>query len=59
MRPTPVVALTASAFGDDLEKCFAAGLTIHVAKPVKKALLLATIRNLTAAASELQQASAI
>jgi CheY-like chemotaxis protein len=46
----PIVALTASAFGEDVNKCFAAGATRHVAKPVKKALLLATIHDLTAAA---------
>lgn len=45
--PTPVVALTASAFGDDVQQCFEAGATVHVAKPVKKAALLATIRDLT------------
>ena len=50
MPATPIVALTASAFGDDIQKCIDAGATLHVAKPVKKAVLLATIRDLTAAA---------
>jgi PAS domain S-box-containing protein len=55
----PIVALTASAFGEDVNKCFAAGATLHVAKPVKKALLLATIHDLTAAARGSPFASAV
>jgi CheY-like chemotaxis protein len=47
LNVTPIVALTASAFGDDVEKCIEAGATLHVAKPVKRATLLATIRDLT------------
>jgi CheY-like chemotaxis protein len=46
---TPIIALTASALGDSVDRCFAAGATIHLAKPVKKAVLLATISDLTAA----------
>jgi two-component system sensor histidine kinase/response regulator len=36
---TTVVALTASAFEEDREKCFAAGADDHVAKPVDRAAL--------------------
>ncbi len=50
LNATPIVALTASAFGDDVQKCTNAGATLHVAKPVKKAVLLATIRDLAAGA---------
>jgi CheY-like chemotaxis protein len=45
---TPVIVLTASAFGEDVDQCLAAGATVHLAKPIKKAVLLATIRDLTA-----------
>lgn len=48
MTATPIIALTASAFGEDVEKCFAAGATRHLAKPVKKTVLLAAIHDLTA-----------
>jgi signal transduction histidine kinase/ActR/RegA family two-component response regulator len=30
---TPVIALTASAFNDDIERCLAAGMDAHLAKP--------------------------
>ncbi|HXR26197.1 MAG TPA: response regulator, partial [Candidatus Binataceae bacterium] len=50
LNATPVVALTASAFGDDVQKCMDAGATLHVAKPVKKAVLLDKIRDLTTGA---------
>jgi CheY-like chemotaxis protein len=43
-RPaTPVVALTANAMDDDVRRCLEAGCDAHVAKPVKKAALLASI----------------
>jgi PAS domain S-box-containing protein len=40
---TPVVALTANAMEEDVRRCLAAGCDAHVAKPVKKAALLASI----------------
>jgi CheY-like chemotaxis protein len=42
--PTPIIALTASALDTDVRRCLASGFTAHIAKPVKKALLLDTIR---------------
>jgi two-component system, sensor histidine kinase and response regulator len=33
---TPVIVLTASAFGEDVDQCLAAGATLHLAKPIKK-----------------------
>ena len=40
-RPkTPIIALTAHAFKEHEEKCFEAGCTIFLAKPVKKNILL-------------------
>jgi CheY-like chemotaxis protein len=41
--PTPVVALTANAMDDDVRRCLDAGCDAHVAKPVKKAAVLASI----------------
>jgi CheY-like chemotaxis protein len=43
-RPhTPVVALTANAMEEDILRCLDAGCDAHVAKPVRKAALLASI----------------
>ena len=41
--PTPIVALTANAFQEELEKSLAAGCTAHLTKPIKKRTLLEAI----------------
>jgi CheY-like chemotaxis protein len=41
--PVPVVALTAHALRDEPERARAAGCTLHVSKPVRKATLLQVI----------------
>jgi CheY-like chemotaxis protein len=41
---TPIIALTASAFGEDIDRCLKSGATAHVAKPVSKRVLIATIQ---------------
>jgi len=41
--PTPIIALTASALTEDVEKCQAAGFTSHLTKPIKKTTLLEAI----------------
>ncbi|HPV83926.1 MAG: response regulator [Nitrospira sp.] len=41
--PTPIIALTASALTEDVEKCQAAGFTAHLTKPIKKTTLLEAI----------------
>ncbi len=47
----PIVALTANAMPSDLEDSLAAGCDRHLAKPVGKAQLIATLRELTGPAS--------
>jgi PAS domain S-box-containing protein len=42
-RPTPIVALTANAFKEDVDKSLAAGCTAHIAKPIKKKTLFTAI----------------
>jgi CheY-like chemotaxis protein len=44
-RRTPIVALTASATGDAMQRTLEAGCDAHVTKPVKKSTLLDAIRN--------------
>jgi CheY-like chemotaxis protein/anti-sigma regulatory factor (Ser/Thr protein kinase) len=44
-RRTPIIALTGSVLADALKKTLDAGCDAHVAKPVKKATLLAAIRS--------------
>lgn len=47
-RPaTPIIALTAYALKDDERKSIEAGCTAHLTKPIKKDLLLETIREWT------------
>ncbi|MEC4890659.1 MAG: response regulator [Nitrospira sp.] len=45
--PTPIIALTANAFQDDIEKSLAAGCSAHLTKPIKKTVLLEAIRTHT------------
>ena len=42
--PTPILALTANAFPEELEKSLAAGCTAHLTKPIKKKTLLDAVR---------------
>ncbi len=43
LQPLPVLALTADAFKDAVEKSLAAGFTMHLAKPIRKTTLLEAI----------------
>ncbi len=45
--PTPIIALTAHAIKEDMERSKAAGCTAHLTKPIKKATLLQTIERYT------------
>ena len=44
-NPTPIIALTAYALDNEVERSLAAGFNDHIAKPIKKELLFNTINN--------------
>jgi len=44
LNATPIIALTASALEDDVRRTLAAGCDLHLSKPIKKSVLLDTIR---------------
>jgi two-component system sensor histidine kinase/response regulator len=46
-RPVPIIALTAYVFEEDAKQSLEAGCTCHLNKPIKKAVLLQTIKDYT------------
>jgi len=52
--PTPILALTANAFADDVKESLAAGCTAHLNKPISKSSLLAAIAGYSRAADEIR-----
>ena len=52
--PVPILALTANAMSGDVQQCLDAGCTAHVAKPVKKQVLLDAIERHARAGAALE-----
>jgi len=48
--PTPIIALTAHALREEMDKSLAAGCTTHLTKPIKKAVLLEALESYLGAA---------
>jgi len=57
--PKPIIALTASALDTDVRRCLASGFTAHVAKLVKKAILLDAIHSSTPSNPSAEPTSAV
>jgi CheY-like chemotaxis protein len=53
--PVPIIALTASAFESDRERCLDAGMNDHVSKPFRRAELREAIDRWTATTSDDRQ----
>jgi CheY-like chemotaxis protein len=56
LAPVPIVALTASALDEDVQRAREAGCNLHVSKPIKKKTLMAAITTLT---SDAEPAAAV
>ncbi len=55
--PTPIIALTASALDEDVQRCLEAGCDAHVSKPVKRAALLGAIARFARPAAPPQESA--
>ncbi len=53
----PILAVTASAFAEDIAACRAAGMNAHLAKPIERDALMGAIERLTAGEATAQPAS--
>ena len=47
VTPTPIIALTAYALKEEMEKCLKVGCTAHISKPIKKYALMQAIQEHT------------
>ena len=44
VKPSPIIAMTANAFSDDIQNSIAAGMDAHISKPIDVAILEKTMR---------------
>ena len=42
-KSIPIIAMTADAFGEDVQKCLASGMNAHIAKPIDPESLYETL----------------
>jgi CheY-like chemotaxis protein len=42
-QPVPIIALTAHAIKEEIDKCMVAGCDAHLSKPIKKSVLIETL----------------
>ena len=42
-KSVPIIAMTANAFEEDIQKTLAAGMNEHLSKPINKKLLISTL----------------
>ena len=59
LPPVPIIALTASALDEDVQRAREAGCNLHVSKPIKKKTLLSAIASLTSDAEPATSVSMI
>ena len=50
-KTVPIIAVTANAFQEDVERCMQAGMDMHIAKPADSDLLMQTLSRLIASRS--------
>jgi len=58
-RRVPIIAMTASARGEDLDRCIAAGMDDYVSKPVKGAYLLSVVARWVAPTPDARQSKEV
>lgn len=44
-KEVPIIAMTANAFTEDVEKCIEVGMNTHLSKPIEKEKMIATIKH--------------
>ena len=44
-RTTPIIAMSADAYDEDIKKCLAAGMNSHTSKPISPDQLFAVLKN--------------
>ena len=44
-KKIPIIAMTANAFTEDIEHCLEAGMNTHIAKPIEREKMIATVKS--------------